>query len=218
MATDYLSGFYRKSDQLLLPFVTVEKSNESSLINSKTRNFIFAGTIGENFSKDRLDVVLKAFEQIKESNFRIHIIGPSKEELFSTTVKDSLEALNNKITLYGRLPNQEVLKILKHSDFVIFARDVKRITKVGYPTKVFEAFRVGIPVITNNTSNLDKHILNKENGFLIERLSVECFSNALKSAIEMSAENLSIMKRKCAQSNPFYYKNYIDETKNFLNK
>ncbi|TXK77879.1 glycosyltransferase [Mesonia sp. K4-1] len=216
LATDHLSNLYGKSNQLILPFVTIDKTGPTSFKSNNMRRFIFAGTLGENFSKDRLDILIKAFAKLNAKQFEVHIVGPSKQELFSSCIAKDLKMLSEKIKIYGRVPNRKVKHIMKSTDFVIFARNVKRITKVGYPTKVFEAFKMGIPVITNRTSNLDKHIINNKNGFLIKELNVDKFVEVLEKAIDMPSTDLKKMKEECVLNNPFYYKNHEENIIKFF--
>ena len=62
----------------------------------------------------------------------------------------------------------------------MFLRDDNRVTKAGFPTKFVESISAGVPVITNKTSDLEYHLKNGENGFLLGN-NIE---NDLKIAIE----------------------------------
>jgi glycosyltransferase involved in cell wall biosynthesis len=222
LATPYLSKFYKKGHQLILPFVTIKKENyqKEYLDKIETVNFVFAGTLGGNFSKDRLDIIIKSFVQISKTKkkFLLHVIGPPSEELMKTYIKRDIEKLKSEIIIYGRLDNTEVRKIIKKSDFVIFARDIKRITKVGFPTKVFEAFSLGVPTITNNTSSLDSYIKSGVNGFLVNKPCINSFKLILEKVLNMSTDEIREIKTSCRSINPFYYKYKYNEVLSFLEK
>lgn len=220
LASHKLIKRYTKNNILLLPFVTIDNSvitKEKKKLSSKYI-FTYSGSPGLNFSKDRLDIIIQAFSKLDNTNFLLNIVGLSKELMLSEKkVKEQIIQLKNKIVFYGRVTNKESIKVIQNSDFVIFARDINRVNSVGYPTKVFEAFKYGIPVITNNTSDLSLHIINNENGFLIEDASVNLFAKKINNILNLPTSKILKLKENCINDNPFFYKKYIKTTINFLN-
>ena len=76
----------------------------------------------------------------------------------------------------------------------------------GFPTKVSESISLGIPVITNNTSDLKKYICNGVNGYMIENE---------EDIRKLAQDILEKTKYPKVDSNLFFYKNqiYLDELK-----
>jgi glycosyltransferase involved in cell wall biosynthesis len=222
VASSYLDKYYKKSNNLLLPFVTIdfpvfEKNNQ---INSNAISFVYAGSPGNNFSKDRLDIVLKAFAKAKEqnNNFLFKIVGLTRDELYAMpSVRKAVTLLDENLKCFGRLKNDQCINILKKSNFVVFARDINRVTSAGFPTKVFEAFKYGLPVLTNKTSDIDKYVNNK-NGFLVENANVGEFSNKINTILTIKEEMLEEIITNCRKNNPFFYCNYKKKTELFFKK
>ena len=171
-----------------------------------------------NFSKDRLDIIIKAFSNIKtkHSNFTLRIIGLLKEDLLKEKrVIDDVIKLDKTIECYGRVKNKECIQIIKNSNFVIFARDINRVSSAGYPTKVFEAFKYGLPVITNKTSDIDLHV-NSTNGFLVEKATVSDFEICLHKILSSETDGLNMIVNNCRKDNPFLAKYYKLKTEQFF--
>lgn len=220
LATDFLKNYYNKSNCVTLPFITTSekiKNTGTQLITDKLV-FTFAGTTGNKFSKDRLDIIIKAFSRIHNYDFTFNIIGLTREILMEENLKNEVNILGNKLICHGRLKNKKVKEILNDSDYVVFARDVKRITKVGFPTKIFEAFCSGVPVITNNTYEHDKYIKSGFNGFLINNNSVEDFKNILETVLKLPSVKHIEIKTNCIDENPFHSNNIEVDIIEFLEK
>jgi glycosyltransferase involved in cell wall biosynthesis len=222
VASSYLNNYYKKSDNLILPFVTIDslKFEKSLCLNTNSISFVYAGSPGLNFSKDRLDIILKAFAKAKKknSNFLFNIVGLTKEELYAIPrIKKAVMLLDQNLKCYGRLQNKECIRIIKKSNFVVFSRDINRVTSAGFPTKVFEAFKYGLPTLTNNTSDVDKYI-HKENGFLMLEASVDVFSNCINSILTSDIAKLKTVIENCRRKNPFFYVNYKKNTELFFKK
>jgi glycosyltransferase involved in cell wall biosynthesis len=222
IASSYLQKFYNKSNNLRLPFVTIDKFHFENEITIDENNliFIYAGSPGENFSKDRLDIVIKAFSNLKPqfNNFTLKIVGLCEDELLKIDfIRNDIIKLGDNLICYGRVSNSHCIDIIKNSNLIVFARDVNRVSSSGYPTKVFEAFKYGLPILTNKTSDIHWH-LNKSNGFLVNNPNVSEFSKCIKEILCMEIENLKGIINKCRDKNPFYYKEYKEDTILFFKK
>lgn len=222
VASNYLDTYYKKSNNLVLPFVTIDSSifEEKYYIDSGAISFVYAGSPGNNFSKDRLDIVLEAFAKVKgeNTNFLFNIVGLTREELYiMPSVRKAVALLGENLKCFGRLKNDQTIDVLKKSNFVVFARDINKVTSAGFPTKVFEAFKYGLPVLTNKTSDIDKYV-NKQNGFLVEKANADEFSNCINSILTSNIETLTTVIENCRKNNPFFYENYINNTELFFKK
>lgn len=222
VASNYLDNYYKNSNNLILPFVTIDNPifKEKFAISLSKIKFVYAGSPGVNFSKDRLDIVIKAFAKIKEKkdNFLFEIIGLSKENIFNiNTIKSDVIKLGENLKCYGRLNNHDCKKIIKKSNFVVFSRDVNRVTNAGFPTKVFEAFKYGLPIVTNNTSNINDYV-NTENGFLINNAKIDEFVSSINLILSSDSNQLELITEKCRKKNPFFYKNYEESANLFFKK
>ena len=123
---------------------------------------------------------------------------------------------NGKIKAYGRLSHHQTKAIIAKSSFILFIRPDNRVSRVGFPGKVKEAFDLGVPIVTNDTGDLAKFIHHEENGFIINGFSEEAVYSQLREVLSYSNDRLNNIKRACCSKNPFNWEYFIPQTKNFL--
>ena len=120
------------TNNLRLPFVTIDKfhSENEIIIDKNNLIFVYAGSPGKNFSKDRLDIVIKAFANSKSqhNNFTLNIVGLSKDELLKIdTIRDDIINLDSNLVCFGRVRNEESINIIKKSNLVVIFWDFSKI-------------------------------------------------------------------------------------------
>jgi glycosyltransferase involved in cell wall biosynthesis len=224
VAVDFLKHRFKDRNVLVLPVVSSVKSSPvlKKIVKGETLHITYAGYCGGNFSKELLNNQVKAFASLQHTEYdsQLNIVGISKEEML--VFEPSLEKVFNnsklRINVLGRLSHTETIKVLQQSHFSFFIRPRNRVSKIGFPGKVKEAFELGLPVITNDTGDLSKYIKNRENGFIIDGNSVGEVSKSLNEILNMSTHELNGIFRKCSESNPFYTSNFLASSKEFWSK
>lgn len=224
VAVDAMAKVFDRSNVLILPQVSELKFGMSGSVSTENNmvKFLFAGYTGINFSKEKVDTIIKAFGVLSEeySNFQFDIVGID-EATAIRYCKDIESILNENIDtikLHGRLSNKETIEILKKSDYSIFIRPNNRVSNYGFPGKVKEAFAYGIPIITNDTGDLSNYIKHKVNGFLFSEGSLEDTTIGLKEVLSLSVTQRQQIRKNCENNNPFYQDNFLKDTKSFLDK
>lgn len=178
--------------------------------------------IDRNILKDRIDKTIILLYEAKKRGCRFicNIYGFTKEEYLKVIPmqKYYLDRLESSVVFHGYKQNDEVLEYVKCSDFTILIRDVNRDTTAGFPTKVSESISCGTPAITTKTSDLEYYIVEGKNGFFLDTTKKKNAVDELVKILSMDREEINRMKQYCAQSQLFYYKNYVKQMKDFLNK
>ena len=225
-ASRYMAARLPRQNVLLLPFVVKASDakwrNQSDLDNPvhMQRRFIYSGSPGMGLSKDRLDYVIAGFHRIHQGgvDFQLVVAGLTEESYLRMRPghQRALAEMGEKVTFTGRIPHLEALSLLKSADFSVFFRQSNRMTNFGFPTKYVEAAAVGIPVITNATSNLNLYLENGCNGLLIATPNGESIYEAIMSAATMDGEKLTRMKQRCGEENPFELSRWQDPMNQFL--
>lgn len=225
-ASSYMAARLPGQNVLVLPFVVKASDakwrNKSVLENPvpAQKRFIYSGSPGMGLSKDRLDYVIAGFHRIHQQgvDFRFLVAGLTQENYLQMRPghRRALMEMGQKVTYTGRIPHLEALSLLKSADFSVFFRKSNRSTNVGFPTKYVEAASVGIPVITNATSDLDQYLEDGINGFMIATSDSECIHEAILSAATMDGDKLAHMKRKCGAENPFELSRWQESMRQFL--
>lgn len=213
--SSYLEEYYRskhmKKISNLPPLIDKEeikwKSNENIKKDEKI-NLIYSGNLGMN--KDKLNYIIEGLKNIDDKKYIFKVLGLTKQQYLEIYPEQEylVEKLKENIVFLGRLEHLEALDLLKKSDFMIFVRDITRMTLAGFPTKFVESLSCGIPVITNSSSDIDKYLINDKNGFLIS----ENYGEEIKKILKKDTEYLKKIKSNI-DKNKFDYNNYIEEIK-----
>ena len=137
-----------------LPFLTIhgginlndylhlEKKYDSKKNPQKIKTILFVGAL---IDYNGVESMLKAFNKVVKDdvNLVIYGSGPLQSLVESYATKDK------RIVYKGQTDNESLLTIQKHSDFLINPRPVDSfISKVTFPSKIFEYWMSGIPILT----------------------------------------------------------------------
>jgi len=183
--------------------------------------FTYAGSPGK---KDYIAQIIEAFSLLDEdelSSTELRLIGANWRDisfLFKTR-EAILEKVKSSLNVMGHIPRQVVLENLGQSDFSVLLRPSElRYSKAGFPTKVVESLALGIPVITNITSDLGEHIFDMKNGIIVDSCSPNALCEALRKALRLTDDKRLSMKKCARQSaeNSFDSENYIEVMKSIL--
>ena len=133
--------------------------------------------------------------------------------------REQLDKMIDTIHVYGRIPHERVISLLRSMDFSILARPrEERYAKAGFPTKSVEAMINSVAMLCNFTSDLDRYLRHKENAFIFENETVEAIQQGFVGVAELSADEIVAIRkaaRKTAEEN-FDYRLYIETMKEFL--
>jgi glycosyltransferase involved in cell wall biosynthesis len=224
--SEYLHVFYKNQGLTSIkvpPLVDLidDKWENNQVHNNEVRTFVYSGSpfsLSNTASvKDRLDLIILAMANLKSQNlkFAIHIVGIKKEEFLSfyPELKNKVDFLADYLVFFGKVAHKKSIEILKRSDFSIFLRDTNLVTKAGFPTKFVESISCGIPVLTNDSSNISDYLISGVNGFLVSTENLESIEETIKKSLEITDDTLKEMKLNCKQAETFSYPNYIHHFK-----
>lgn len=179
----------------------------------------YAGNPGSKCEKERIDLVITAVCELNDEGFpcQLKMAGfeQSQFELDYPQIK-SKRYYNECVTYLGKLSHVDCLWLIKNVDFTIIAREDKRITRAGFPTKLSESFACGTPVITTPSSNIADYIVNGENGFVTDGFLYEDIKKCIRNAMCISREQLLEMHRVTMLNNPLNYKQFNAEIKKLI--
>lgn len=203
----YLENYYNKCNNVvyippLTDFKMVSKENKIRK-NDYELKLVYAGNPGV---KDCINLLIEALSQVKRK-IRLDIIGIDKMEYISLyPAHKQKNILSPNIVFHGRLSHEETVDYIKGADFSCFFRHDNRLTKAGFPTKFSEAISLGIPVLTNKSSNIDEYIIDGINGVLVEDLSI----NEIAKTLETIGADIIV------ETETFNYKKYVSSAKMLL--
>lgn len=213
LVSTFLERHYNKKSSIVVPtLIPKYKKMSPHIKTTNVINFVYAGVpfkLGmplknRNSAKDRLDLTLKMLHSLQKenSNFIFNIYGLTKKQYLEAIPDDAniIEELGNCVVFHGRRENQETQNAINRSDFSILIREKNRVTEAGFPTKFTESINCSVPVITTKTSDLDKYLIEGENGFIIDINDRESTQLKMKEIMKMDRKKINEMKNFCFES------------------
>ena len=213
-----------KQHTMLLPFVVDTTRAEwrrcPSPDPTQPAHLVYSGSTGIGMRKDRLPIMIEALARLANSgyDFRLSIAGMTEDQYLESTPSHrmQIDALREKTKFLGRIPHEESLALLRTADFSVFFRKSNRVSNTGFATKFVEASVLGVPIVSNPTSDIPLYIRNGENGILASSLKEVDVEEALRRAISLDPVDRTAMVAACRQKNPFDYRLWKDESRAFL--
>ena len=216
--SSYLENYFvsKGINSIRIPVILDIKNTDK--VKNVNDGFINIGYAGAPGKKDSLDCIVRGYIESLHNNCRtrLHIIGVTYDKFISINKYSNIEKelIRNSVSFYGRVSHSKVVEILCKMNYTILVRPAEeRYAKAGFPTKVVESMSLGIPVICNYSSDLNKYLKDMVNSVIVEDNTVESVKKAMLKIQKVSYsewENISYKARKTALDN-FDYRNYISQ-------
>lgn len=195
--SEFLHDYYTSKgiQSVNIPIVASDEDLVQEKDLQETVNFTYAGQAGK---KDYLHVMLSAMALLSEEErkkFKFHILGCTAQQMIENGIpKETLDMLAPCLEIYGRVPRDQVLDVLKMTDFTILMRsETQRYAKAGFPTKSTESLSHTTPMIANITSDLGKYLVDGYNSLIVSGCTPESLAIVLRKAISLSKEERAQM-------------------------
>lgn len=161
-----------------------------------TINLIYAGT---HIIMDNVILVLKSLSNLPEyirSQIQFSIYGLQRKTLEKYLSQSEQSAIKNCVSFFGKRPNNEVLEAYKNAHFSIFLRDPElRVNKAGFPSKVVESMKMGVPVICNYSSDLNEYLVSGSNSIIVNNLSIASLCDTFLQLLKLSHSELMEIRK-----------------------
>lgn len=231
VVSNYLRDYYRKKNTVIIPTLVPTKFIDSSnIIVNDIPHLIYVGKPfrlnvkikNRRLCKDRLDLVISYLFNIykKDISFIFNIYGITLEQYLIAfpNEQEILFLLKDNVIFHGIVPHSKVFDKIHSSDYSILLRDRKRRTMAGFPTKFTESIKCGVPMVTNNTSDIDKYLVEGKNGFLIDININDSSINEFASILSINVDDREKMKKNVITENIFDLDKWIPVLQCFISK
>jgi len=194
-------------EQIVKHYYTIDL-NEFPFSNQNEDYFVYSGRISE---EKGVLTLLKAMEEIKQSQLIVVGDGPLKSELIEFAKNRDLK----NVKFIGKKDGDELKAVIKKAKFVVVPSEWYD----NSPLVIYEAFSMGKPVIGTNIGGISELIDDKINGLLVKPLDV----NGLRDSISYLLNNPKIITeyginaRKKAE-HEFAPKPHYEKMMNLYNK
>lgn len=177
-------------------------------VNGKVKGTPALVTVGSVSPRKGQHKVAEALLEIRKTypNVHYHVVGiPVKPKLLQETI--NRHHLQNYVTIYGALPDENMVQILKGSDvFLMLSTEQKDGDVEGFGIAVLEANAVGLPVIGSLDCGLADSIADGQSGKLVKS-SHPC---EVLSALQEILNNYQVYSKKAIQwSAQFHWEKII---------
>ena len=197
------------------PSATEQKIDVSGVREERLR-LIYAGS---HLRMDNISLILEALSLLaddEKSKVQFTIFGIAAESLRRSVPEVVYESAKSMLRTMGRRPNSEVVAAYADSDFTIMLRDPSlRVNRAGFPSKVVESMRMGVPVMCNYSSDLDLYLRHAENSIIIEELNAQKLCEVFRCAINLSKQERINLRMNAAETiaTRLTYRQFVDELK-----
>lgn len=209
--SSYLERYFRDKEitTVRIPAILDVLSMSPSLSTENERTvFMYSGVPGR---KDYLKEMIAGFGRLNPEEIEaleIRLVGVTLEQLVEKcgVSADDIDKLRESLKCYGRIPHDEVLKMLKTADYtVLLRRGDLRYAKAGFPTKFVESLSIGTPVICNLTSDLGMFVNDGRNSLIVESCSAEDMARSVRKALCLDAKEKRSLREEARNTAERYF-------------
>ncbi|MBW9157010.1 glycosyltransferase [Clostridium tagluense] len=140
------------------------KDDSEEVINLKSPNLMYIGTIGEWFDINSLNEYAH-----NNPNYTIYLIGPVDSKIMS-------KIDNKNIVILGTIKHEDVKKYIKFGEIMLIPFKVNELIRGVDPVKIYEYLALSKPVVTSYWQELEQY---KNNNLVYIYKNYEEFSSAI---------------------------------------
>ena len=158
-------------------------------LNREDKIILYSGRIEP---PKKVTEIIKAFKflNLKSKNSKLLIVGDGTRLYEMKQLVQELN-LNKSVIFLGYRKRDELPEIINCADISVLYSDNE-----GSPLSVKESLACGVPVVANRVGDIDDLIVNKENGYILQKESIE----KLAELMSLCLNNATNMKYKCIES------------------
>lgn len=162
--------------------------------------FIFTGNVG---SMQALDVVIKAFAELKKENVVFYILGDGNKRRDFEKLAETIGASNVKFL--GSVPQKQVLSCIRQCDFSVLSLSANKLIGLTIPAKFQTYLAAGKPILAVCEGEVAKFVREKEIGIVAE-VKVEAVKNTLQTIISTRESSKRIWTDNIIRTQSFFDK------------
>lgn len=180
---------------------------------------VYSGSPGK---KDLLGNAIRGLRQVLATGMTVelHVVGVGPRVVAECLAKDVrlLDELGNAVVCHGRVAHSEALNLVTQADFSILLRPDKRYANAGFPSKLAESLSLGVPILTNLTSNIGEYVRDGREGVILDGSSSEAFVAGVSRVLKMPHSQRQAMRGNARQraEECFDYRRYVAVLKKFV--
>jgi glycosyltransferase involved in cell wall biosynthesis len=147
--------------------------------------------------------MLRAVLKVRQTGLDVTLeyLGTTREQIAKLLGnRDALlDSLGNGVHFHGRVPEEQVTRVMRSASFGVLFRNEARWSKYCFPSRVPEFSALGVPMLCNLSSDLGTYLKDGQNAILVPDVSIEGFCSALEKARRLSADAFHCMRVQARQ-------------------
>jgi glycosyltransferase involved in cell wall biosynthesis len=224
--SSFLERYYRRRGCAVVrvpPLIDMDdplrREDESRRPPDGALRLVYAGSPGR---KDPLGNAIRGLRDLRAAGrpVELHLVGPGPQAIAGCLDRDAglLDELGAAIVWHGRVAQADAMRLVAQADFSILLRPDKRYAQAGFPTKLVESLSLGVPVLTNLTSDIGEYVRDGVEGVIARDSSAQAFAAAVDRTLEMPRSRWTAMRGHARQraTECFDYRRYAAPLKQFL--
>jgi glycosyltransferase involved in cell wall biosynthesis len=160
---------------------------------------------GLTFSRDNIDVLIKAYSMITEKHPDIHLVlggfcSDKEKKQIENLILDL--GLTTKVNLLKYLPRTEIVRYITHSDILVMVRAKDLETAASFPSKLTEYLCTARPVVTVDVGEIPDYLTDGVNTFLVEPGNISLLAEKLDYILDnyAFAQNVAIQGKQLTET------------------
>jgi glycosyltransferase involved in cell wall biosynthesis len=178
--SEYVYKIYNSVSKEYFPFINFNKRKINKLNNGLSNKIVLL-CLSRFEQVKRHDILIKAISKLKAFDFILLLAGEGKVLPYIKSMVTEF-GLNDHVKFMGHVDPREILSF---SDIIILTSD-----REGFPMAIIEAMFSGVVPIRTDSEGAHDQIINRKNGFIIERGNI----NELKNILMFIFRNPTILK------------------------
>ncbi len=166
------NGFFNGSECMKIP-LGIEWKNKNVQKDYKTIDIVFTGALVEHKG---VEVLIKAFKNLKQKNVRLHILGkgPDEEHLRKIARDDE------RIIFHGFVKGEELNSLQRKANITV----MPSVWFENSPMAIYESLMNGTPVVGSKIGGIPELIEEGGNGYLFEAGDFDKLENILNYLVD----------------------------------
>lgn len=199
---------YSKKKTILIPPLM----DDTYKIQNKRKPYVLVFSGNGASGKDDLEAIINAINNLVKKGYiiKLEIIGIEAEQM-SINCSDK-----TWLKFHGRLARNEARKVISMSHYSVFFRKGTRANNYGFPTKLSESIALGVPVITNDFSDISYYITNSVDSFYTKKMDDNALERIIEKALELDSYQYDMLVRNMRKLDFFKEEKYRDEFFEFM--
>lgn len=190
LITQSLIDFYKlklQDDKKLFLVPSTVDPGRFSMAKTSVTPFKYVGYFGSmKFTRDNIDVLVKAYSKIYNKFENIHLVlGGLMTPAEAVMLKDLIKSLNieERVHILGFLPREEIVQYIINANILVLVRSNDSDTNASFPCKLTEYLSTGNPVVSVKVSEVSNYLTDSQNAFLVEPGNVDELAEKLDFVI-----------------------------------